>query len=73
VGGCASRINYGCDKVRFLAPVPAGRRVRMRVKFLGLSPARLGLKLDSLCTFELDGAARPALVAEQSTVLVPAG
>lgn len=72
IDGLASRINYGCDKVRFLAPVPAGGRVRMRVKFLDLSPSRLGLRLDSLCTFELDGADRPALVAEQTTILVPA-
>jgi len=72
VDGLASRINYGCDKVRFLEPVPAEGRVRMRVKFIALTPSRLGLRLDSLCSFELQGAARPALVAEQSTVLVPA-
>jgi acyl dehydratase len=72
VDGVASRINYGCDRVRFLAPVPSGGRVRMRVKLVRLEPARLGLRLDSLCTFELEGAARPALVAEQTTILVPA-
>ena len=27
----AAGLNYGIDKVRFLAPVPAGARVRLRV------------------------------------------
>jgi acyl dehydratase len=71
VDGVASRINYGCDKVRFLTPVPAEGRVRMKIKLAAAEPMRLGLRLTSECTFELEGASRPALVAEQITILVP--
>src|ERR1700746_3420867 len=32
----AAGLNYGIEKVRFLAPVPAGRRVRLRVVLAGV-------------------------------------
>jgi acyl dehydratase len=72
VDGIAARINYGCDKVRFLEPVPSGSRVRLRLKLARIEPSRRGVRVDSECTIELDGAARPALVADQITILVPA-
>src|SRR5258708_38316945 len=31
-------LNYGIDKVRFLVPVPAGARVRLRVVLAGVEP-----------------------------------
>ncbi|MGA2293014.1 MaoC family dehydratase, partial [Bradyrhizobium sp.] len=34
----AAGLNYGIDKVRFLAPVPAGARVRLRVVLAGIQP-----------------------------------
>ena len=34
--------NYGLDKVRFLAPVKAGERVRLRVVLLGVEPKDAG-------------------------------
>jgi len=34
----AAGLNYGIDKVRFLAPVPAGARVRLRVVLAGVEP-----------------------------------
>ena len=34
----AAGLNYGIDKVRFLAPVPAGARVRLRVVLTGVEP-----------------------------------
>jgi len=58
-------INYGLNKVRFLAPVPAGSRVRVRSE---LADAR---KVDDATvdmivrhTVELDGSEKPAAVAE---------
>jgi acyl dehydratase len=72
VDGVAARINYGCNKVRFLEPVPSEGRVRLRLKLARIEPARRGVRLDSECTIELAGAARPALVADQITILVPA-
>jgi acyl dehydratase len=72
VDGVASRINYGCDKVRFLAPVPSGSRVRLRLKLARVAPARHGIRVDSECTMELEDAPRPALVADQIVLLIPA-
>ena len=31
-------INYGCNKVRFTSPVPAGSRVRARAKLIAADP-----------------------------------
>jgi acyl dehydratase len=72
VDGVAARINYGCDKVRFLEPVPSAGRVRLRLNLAKIEPSRRGIRVDSNCTIELAGAPRPALVADQITILVPA-
>jgi acyl dehydratase len=72
VDGLAHRINYGCDKVRFLEPVPSGGRVRLRLNLARVEPARQGFRVDSDCAIELDGAKRPAVVADHIVLLVPA-
>lgn len=61
----AVRVNYGFDRVRFLAPVRAGARVRGRFRLLAAEerrPAELTLKYG--VTVEIEGAERPALAAE---------
>src|SRR4029077_17103381 len=67
----ATGLNYGLDKVRFVAPVKAGSRVRARAKLRAAEPqgdARMLLRLD--CTLEIEGEAKPALVAELLCLLV---
>ena len=67
----ASGLNYGLDKVRFVAPVKAGARVRARVNLASAEPqsgGRLLLKLQ--CTLEIEGEPKPALVAEMLCMLV---
>ena len=67
----ATGLNYGLDKVRFVAPVKAGARVRTRAKLLAAEPqsgGRMLLKLD--CTLEIEGEAKPALVAELLCLLI---
>jgi acyl dehydratase len=71
VDGIASRLNYGCDKVRFLEPVPSGSRVRLRLKLARVEPSRRGVRVDSECAVELEGAPRPALVADHIVLLIP--
>jgi acyl dehydratase len=69
----AAGLNYGLDKVRFVAPVKAGARVRARVGLLSAEPQgreRLLLKLN--CTLEIAGEAKPALVAEMLCMLIAA-
>jgi acyl dehydratase len=70
----ATGLNYGLDKVRFIAPVKAGARVRTRAGLSAVEPqsgGRLLLKLD--CTMEIEGEAKPALVAELLCLLIGNG
>jgi acyl dehydratase len=66
-------LNYGIDKVRFLAPVLAGARVRLRVVLAGVEPKEGGqaiMKTEN--TLELEGSQKPALIAETLALLIPA-
>ena len=70
----AAALNYGLDKVRFVTPVKAGARVRNRVVLLAIEDrpeGRVLLRLQN--TIEIEGEARPALVAESLAMLTRAG
>jgi acyl dehydratase len=67
----AGALNYGLDKVRFIAPVMAGARVRLHANLAAAEPqsgGRMLLKLQS--TLEIEGEAKPALVAEVLCMLI---
>jgi acyl dehydratase len=67
----ATGVNYGLDKVRFIAPVKAGGRVRTRASLIAAEPqsgSRMLLRLD--CTLEIEGEAKPALVAQMLCMLI---
>ncbi len=58
-------LNYGSDKVRYLAPVRVGKRIRARQTINDVTekqPGRWLLKTD--VTVEIEGEKTPALVAE---------
>ena len=58
-------LNYGSNRVRFTAPVPAGARVRLRQKLLKVEPVEdNGFRVTSEMTMEVEGNSRPAMVAE---------
>lgn len=64
-------LNYGLDKVRFLAPVKAGSRLRTHITLTEVKDQAGGRKLVKLLnTIEIEGQAKPALIAETLTVLV---
>jgi acyl dehydratase len=68
----AAGLNYGIDKVRFLAPVPAGARVRLRVVLAGIEPKEAGqVIMKTQNTLEVEGSEKPALVAETLALLIP--
>ena len=68
----AAGFNYGLDKVRFLAPVKAGARVRMRVVLVGVEPKEAGqFVIKTKNTLEIEGSDKPALIAETLALLVP--
>lgn len=63
--GVAMGVNYGFDKLRFLAPVPAGSKVRGRFKLLSAEDKGGGRWLiKHELTIEIDGGEKPALIAE---------
>ncbi len=69
--GTVMAINYGTDKVRFIAPVKSGSKVRARVKLAGVqerSPGQWLVKSD--VAVEIDGEDKPALAAETLTIFV---
>jgi acyl dehydratase len=68
----AAGLNYGVDKVRFLAPVPAGARVRLRVTLSGVEPRDHGqVVMKTQNTLEVEGSEKPALIAETLALLIP--
>ncbi|NEX92517.1 MaoC family dehydratase [Caulobacter sp. 17J65-9] len=71
VEGVSRAINYGFDKVRFLTPVPAGARIRLREKLVAAEPKAGGLAMTRECTVEIEGQAKPALIAEWIGVVYP--
>ncbi|MDT5092112.1 MAG: hypothetical protein QOH60_1475 [Mycobacterium sp.] len=58
-------INYGLNKVRFLAAVPSGGRIRARSELVEAAKAGEGMvNLTVRQTIELDGSEKPAAVAD---------
>lgn len=57
-------VNYGLNKVRFITPVKVGSRVRASSILREASEVGDALQLVVSTTLEIDGAERPALVAE---------
>jgi len=57
-------INYGSNRVRFTAPVRAGRRIRARVSLLTMEDVAGGVQLTWKIVVELEGSEKPACIAE---------
>jgi acyl dehydratase len=64
-------LNYGLDKVRFMAPVRAGARVRNRVVLLAVEDKGGGrVLIKTQNTLEIEGGEKPALIAETLAMLM---
>jgi acyl dehydratase len=57
-------VNYGLNRVRFMAPVPAGSRLRGHLKLAAYEPIEGGAQLITEITIEREGVDKPACVAE---------
>ena len=71
IEGTAMGINYGFDKLRFLAPVRVGKRIRGKIKLISAEeskPNQFRLKYE--VTVEIEDEAKPALIAEWLTMAV---
>jgi len=67
----AQAFNYGLDRVRFMAPVRAGARVRDHITLLSAEekgPGRVLVRAQH--TIEIHGEDKPAMVAEALAMLV---
>jgi acyl dehydratase len=64
-------LNYGLDKVRFIAPVKASARLRNRIVLLAVENKSGGRVLITLQnTIEIEGETKPALIAESLAMLM---
>jgi acyl dehydratase len=71
--GAVAAFNYGIDKVRFLSPVKAGSRVRLKVTLMEFAPRDdKQVLMKTMNTLEIDGATKPALIAETLAMVVAA-
>jgi acyl dehydratase len=61
-------LNYGSNKVRFITPVPAGARIRLRQRIANVEEVPGGVRVTSEMTVEVEGQPKPALVAETISV-----
>ncbi|HET7341696.1 MAG TPA: MaoC family dehydratase [Methylomirabilota bacterium] len=61
-------INYGSNKVRFITPVQAGARIRLRQRLANVETIPGGIRITSQMTVEIEGQDKPALVAELMSV-----
>ena len=66
-----SVVNYGLEKVRFLAPVRSGKRVRNRIKLAAVDDRGSGRYLITTDnTIEIEGEIKPALQASAIAIFI---
>ena len=70
--GLRMAINYGLNRVRFVAPVPSGARIRGRFTLAGIEEAGGAIQATWSATIERDGGDRPVCVAEWLVRYYPA-
>lgn len=68
--GDLARINYGLDKVRFIAPVTVGSKVRLRVEMIEVEDIDKGQRVLLRNTMEIEESEKPACVADTVTLLM---
>lgn len=65
-------VNYGMNKVRFLSPVPSGSQLRAKYELTNINARKDGgLECTFTATVELNGATKPACIAETISVYYP--
>lgn len=62
-------LNYGYDRIRFLAPVPVGSRIALTMSLVQATAQATGTRIELEATVEIEGSDKPALVA-RSIILI---
>jgi acyl dehydratase len=60
-------INYGCNQVRFPAPVPVGSRIRGNGEIVEATEVPGGVQVAVRVAVEVEGGGKPACVADAVT------
>ena len=71
IEGIGMLVNYGADRLRFPAVVPAGSRIRGGVELLEVTPVALGHRLRTRVTVERDGGDKPVCVIDVLRIAAP--
>lgn len=72
VRGISMGVNYGCDKIRFPAPVKVGSRVRGVGELVAAEEVKGGIQATIRVTVEIEGGERPACVVDTISRYFPA-
>ena len=67
--GVIMGVNYGFDKVRFVAPVPSGSRIRASAVIKSAELKGSSVNVTRTYTIEVEGSDKPAVVADWITRL----
>ena len=62
--GVKMGVNYGTNRVRFMAPVKVNSKLRGRFKLMSVEQIKGGAQMVWECTLELQGLEKPACIAE---------
>ncbi len=69
--GALYGLNYGFDRVRLMSPVPVGSRIRNHMTIVAIDPRGPGrFRVTMHNVVEVEGVARPAMVADWLILLV---
>ena len=64
VEGVSMGVNYGCNKVRFPAPVAVGSNLRLGAQVVGVDDVSGGVQVVMDLTLEVEGSTKPSCVAQ---------
>jgi acyl dehydratase len=62
ISGVSRGVNYGADKLRFIAPVVVDSRIRMNQRVQSVEPIPGGARLTLESTVQIESVEKPALV-----------
>jgi acyl dehydratase len=66
-----AKLNYGLNKVRFPSPVPVGSKLRDRITLTNVTDMAGGKQITLQHVLEIEGAEKPACIAEMLVLLLP--
>jgi acyl dehydratase len=69
IDGLKNSLNYGSNRIRYMAPVPAGTRLRGRIRIEdAIDVPSNGLRVGYRTMVEMEGGKRPACLADTIAV-----